>query len=92
MKHFATFTLIIFVFLSRIIGQTQATHTGTVERVWEDGFRLHTGDQTLWVDASELCGDNLPENIAVGDQVSVTGKFGRIEFNASSITDATPPR
>ncbi|MDJ0702393.1 MAG: hypothetical protein QNJ46_03855 [Leptolyngbyaceae cyanobacterium MO_188.B28] len=42
MKHFATLTLIIFVFLSRIIVQAQATQTGTVERLWEEGFRSHT--------------------------------------------------
>ena len=92
MKHSATSALIIFVFLSRIIVQTQVTQTGTVERVWEDGFRLHTGDQTLWVNASDLCGEKLPDNIAVGDRVSVTGEFGRIEFDASSITDSTPSR
>ena len=92
MKHFATLTLIIFAFLPHIIGQAQATHTGTVERVWEDGFRLHTGDQVLWVDASDLCVVNLPDDIAVGDQVSVTGKFGRIEFDASAISEATPSR
>ena len=90
MKHCVTLALIIFAFLPHIIGQAQATHTGTVERVWEGGFRLHTGDQILWVDASDLCGENLPANIAVGDRVSVTGKFGRIEFDASAISNATP--
>ena len=90
MKHFVTLTLTIFAFLPHIIGQAQATHTGTVEGVWEDGFRLHTSDQTLWVNASDLCGEKLPDDIAVGDRVSVKGKFGRIEFDASTISDATP--
>ena len=93
MNRFTTLKLITAGIIAAIalpqIGYTQATHTGTVERVWDDGFRLHTGDQTLWVDASDLYGKNTPGNIAVGDQVSVTGKFGRIEFNASAIADAT---
>ena len=96
MNRFATSTLIAAGILSALtlpqIGHAQATHTGTVERVWEDGFRLHTADQTLWVDASNLYADNTLGNIAVGDQVSVTGKFSRIEFDASAISDATPSR
>ena len=91
MKYFATFTLIVFVVLPRV-SQAHTTHTGTVERVWEDGFRLQTSGHTLWVDASGLRGENLPKNIAIGDRVSVTGRLGRIEFDASSITDATASR
>ena len=96
MNRFATSTLITAGILSALalpqIGHAQATHTGTVGRVWEDGFRLHTGNQTLWVDASNLSTDNTSGNIAVGDQVSVTGQFGRIEFDASAISDTTPSR
>ncbi|MDJ0705009.1 MAG: hypothetical protein QNJ46_17135 [Leptolyngbyaceae cyanobacterium MO_188.B28] len=32
-------------------GYAQTTYTGTVERVWEDGFRLNTGDRSLRVDS-----------------------------------------
>lgn len=91
MKHFVTLTLITFAFLPHI-GQAQATHTGTVEQVWEDGFRLHTAEQTLWVDTANLSGENTPANIAVGDRVSVTGELGRIEFDAAAITVATLSR
>lgn len=94
MNRPTTLTLVTAGIISALslpqIGHAQATHTGTVERVWEDGFRLHTGDQTLWVNASELYGENTPGNIAVGDRISVTGEFERIEFDAFSITDATP--
>ena len=79
--------IVAAIFLPHI-GHTQATYTGTVERVWEDGFRLKTGDRTLWVDARDLYGDNTPGNIAVGDQITVTGEFERIEFDALSIKTA----
>ena len=95
MNHSTTLTLIAGV-ISAIalpqIGHTQATHTGVVERVWDDGLRLQTSEQTLWVDATDLYDNNTPGHIAVGDQVSVTGKFGRIEFDASAIADATLSR
>ncbi len=68
-------------------GHTQVTHVGTVERVWDDGFRLQTSEQTLWVDASDLY-NNTPGHITVGDQVSVSGNFDRIEFDAAAIADA----
>lgn len=74
------------------IGHAQTTHTGRVERVWADGFRLHTGEQTLWVDTANLSGENTPANIAVGDQLKVTGELGRIEFDAAAITIATLSR
>ena len=68
----------------------QTTYTGTVERVWEDGFRLNTGESTLRVDAWELYGDNTPQHIAVGDSITVTGEFDRGEFDAFSVADAAP--
>ena len=94
MNRSATLSFISVGVISAIalpqIGHAQATHTGMVERVWEDGFRLQTADQTLWVDASDLYGNHIPDNIAVGHQVSVTGQFGRIEFDAAAISPATP--
>ncbi|MDJ0706299.1 MAG: hypothetical protein QNJ46_23760 [Leptolyngbyaceae cyanobacterium MO_188.B28] len=95
MNRFATLTLIATGMMAAIsippIGPAQATYTGTVKRVWEDGFRLHIGDRTLWVDAWDLYGDNTLDNIAVGDRISVTGEFERIEFDASSIAVAASP-
>ena len=92
MNRFATLTLIVAGITSAIalphIGHAQATYTGTVERVWEDGFRLHTNDRTLWVNAWDIYGENTPSNIAVGDRITVTGEFERIEFDALSITEA----
>ena len=79
--------IVAAIFLPHI-GHTQATYTGTVERVWEDGFRLNTGDLTLWVDTRDLYGDNTSGNIAVGNQITVMGEFERIEFDAISITSA----
>ena len=61
--------------------------TGTVERVWEDGFRLDTGERTLRVDTWDVYGDNTPQNLAVGDRISVTGEFDGLEFDANSISD-----
>ena len=94
MNHVTPLTLITAGIVSVItlsqISHAQATHTGTVERVWEDGFRLHADDQTLWVDTSDLYGENTPNYIAVGDQIKVTGEFERIEFDASSISVVTP--
>ena len=94
MNRFATLTLIAAGIVSAIalphVGHAKATYTGTIERVWEDGFRLRTGDRTLWVDAWDLYGDNTPGNITVGDQITVTGEFERIEFEAFSISDVAP--
>ncbi|MCG8363841.1 MAG: hypothetical protein MJA27_10990 [Pseudanabaenales cyanobacterium] len=93
MNRFATSTLITAAILSALalpqIGHARATHTGTVGRVWEDGFRLHTADQTLWVDTSNLYADKTPGNINVGDLIQVTGELKRIEFDASAISVAT---
>lgn len=62
--------------------------TGTVERVWEDGFRLNTGDRTLRVDAWDLCGDFTTNQVRVGDRLTVTGEFESGEFDAFSITNS----
>lgn len=63
----------------------QTTHIGTVERVWEDGFRLNTGDRTLRVDAWDVYGDNTASHVATGDQVTITGEFSGREFDAFTI-------
>lgn len=94
MNRFATYTLITSGIVSAIaissVGYAQTTYTGTVERVWEDGFRLDTGDRTLRVDSWAVYGDNTPGNITVGDHIQVTGEFEGREFDAFSITDAAP--
>ena len=61
------------------------TYSGTVERVWEDGFRLDTGDRTLRVDSWDIYGDNTVSNIEVGETISVTGEFSGRDFDAFSI-------
>lgn len=61
--------------------------TGTVERVWEDGFSLNTGDRTFRVDAWRVCGDNTQQNVSVNDELTVEGEFSGGEFDASIITN-----
>ena len=92
MKRFAIVALITvscgsIMALPRI-GQAQTTYTGTVERVWEDGFLLNTGERTLKVDSWSIYGDNTSRNVAVGDRLAVTGEFDGREFDAFSISDA----
>lgn len=70
-----------------VIAQSQTTYAGTVERVWEDGFRLNTGDRTFRVDSWDLYGDRTPQFISVGDSITVTGEFEGGEFDAFSIAD-----
>lgn len=62
--------------------------TGTVERVWEDGFSINTGDRTVTVDAWDVCGDSTQQNVSVGDQLIVAGEFSALEFDASALTNA----
>jgi len=66
--------------------QGNNSFTGTVQRVWEDGFRLNTGNRTIRVDSWDLCGDATARYINVGDQLTVTGEFEWGEFDAMSIT------
>ncbi|MDC0835824.1 hypothetical protein CKA32_004433 [Geitlerinema sp. FC II] len=61
------------------------TVTGTVERVWEDGFRLEAGDRNYRVDSWAVCGDNTASHLAPGDRVTVTGELEFREFDAYSI-------
>ncbi|MEM7760756.1 MAG: hypothetical protein AAF298_21875 [Cyanobacteria bacterium P01_A01_bin.40] len=68
--------------------------TGSVERVWDDGFRLNTGDKpngmasqrTFNVDSWDVYGDDTPENLVEGDQVTVMGEFDDGEFDADSVS------
>ena len=69
------------------VAQAQGnSFSGTVERVWEDGFRLRTEGQTLRVDSWDVCGDNTARNLSRGDRVTVDGEFDGGEFDAFSIT------
>ena len=61
---------------------------GTVGRVWDDGFQLHTGARRITVDAYDLCGDFTHRRIAVGEQLRVTGEFDDGEFDALSLVRA----
>ncbi len=67
--------------------EDDTTITGTVEQVWEDGFNLNTGDDTHRVDSWDVYGDNTPDNVAVGDRLTVTGEFDDGEFDADSISN-----
>ena len=71
------------------LGKTRVVPlTGTVDRVWEDGFSINTGDRTVRVDAWDVCGDNTQQNVSVGDELTVEGEFSGGEFDASAITNA----
>lgn len=63
--------------------------TGTIERVWEDGFSINTGDRSVNVDSWDVCGDNTPQSLSVGDELTVEGEFDDGEFDASAITNAS---
>ncbi|MBD2093393.1 hypothetical protein H6F67_26460 [Microcoleus sp. FACHB-1515] len=67
--------------------QQSGSFTGTVQRVWEDGFSLNTGGRTLSVDSWDLCGDFTARHISVGDRLTITGEFEGGEFDAFSITN-----
>jgi len=71
------------------LSHAQTTYIGTVERVWEDGLRLNTGDRTLRVDTWDVYGDNTPSNVAVGDELTITGEFEGREFDAFNIAGAS---
>lgn len=71
---------------STIQAQSSGSFTGTVERVWEDGFRLNAGDRVLRVDSWDLCGDHTTSYVSVGDRLTVTGEFELRDFDAFSIT------
>ena len=67
------------------LSHAQTTHTGTVERVWEDGFQLNTGDRTLRVDTWDVYGDSTATYVSVGDELTITGEFENGEFDAFTV-------
>jgi hypothetical protein len=77
-----------FVALSAMAERQETAFNGTVQRVWEDGFRLESGDRTLTVDTWALCDDRTAQYLATGDAVSVIGEFDDGEFDAFSLTDS----
>ncbi|MEM9450138.1 MAG: hypothetical protein AAGA75_16600 [Cyanobacteria bacterium P01_E01_bin.6] len=72
--------------------QQDSSFTGTVQRVWEDGFSLNTGDRMLQVDSWDLCGDFTARHVNVDDRLTVTGEFEGGEFDAFSITNSAGDR
>lgn len=78
--------LAAFGIVSSVHAQTSGSFTGTVERVWEDGFRLNTGERTLRVDSWDVCGDFTTRYVTVGDRLTVTGEFDGREFDAFTMT------
>ena len=84
---FVAFTgLFVTASLTPIAQARGNSFSGTVERVWEDGFRLKTQERSLRVDSWDVCGDNTSRNLSRGDQVTVDGEFDGGEFDAFSIT------
>jgi hypothetical protein len=63
-----------------------ASFSGTVERVWEDGFQLRTDSRIIVVDSYDLCGDFTARHISTGEQLSVSGEFDEGEFDAYTLT------
>ncbi|WP_066426702.1 hypothetical protein [Anabaena sp. 4-3] len=75
------------------IAQNQGnSFSGRVQRVWEDGFRLNTGNRAITVDTYDICGDNTTRHISAGEQVTVTGEFDGGEFDAFSVTKTNGTR
>lgn len=84
-------TVLILMGLVGCTGAAQMNNgalTGTVERVWEDGFNINTGDRTIRIDSWSICGDNTRQNVSVGDELTLEGEFSGGEFDASAITNA----
>ena len=77
-----------FVTVSAMAERQETAFDGSVQRVWEDGFRLESGDRTLTVDTWTLCGDRTVQELAPGEQVSLVGEFDGREFDAFTVTKA----
>jgi len=92
MNRFAVSALVVggigTAFLLPSLSHAQTTHTGTVERVWEDGLRLNTGDRTFRVDTWDIYGDNTVRYVSVGDSITITGEFDDGEFDAFTVQPA----
>jgi len=65
-----------------------ASFSGVVERVWEDGFQLSTKERSIAVDSYDVCGDKAARHVVAGERVTVTGEFEEGEFDAFSIIKA----
>lgn len=66
--------------------QTRQSFSGIVERVFEDGFFLNTGDRSIEVDSWDLYRDSTRRYVSSGQQLSVFGEFEGGEFDAFSIS------
>lgn len=59
-------TLTVFAFMSAVffVSGCEVSHaqdtifSGTVNRVWGDGFQLNSGDRSITVNSYDICGDN----------------------------------
>lgn len=80
------FCAIIATGLTSAVQAQDNSFSGTVERVWEDGFRLNTGDRSVRVDSWDVYGDNTARNLSKGDRITVNGEFEGGKFDAFSIT------
>lgn len=69
--------------------QIRLSFSGTVERVWEDGFLLNTGSRTLKVDSWDLYRDSTRRFVSNGQELTVFGEFENEEFDAFSIIHPT---
>jgi hypothetical protein len=91
MLKIASFAFVSLILLNTgsVIAQGQRSSiSGSVEQVWEDGFRLKTSERSVTVDSWEPCGDNTAQNLKAGDEITMTGEFSGGEFDAFSITKA----
>ncbi len=67
--------------------------SGTVQQVWDDGFRLQTArNRRFIVDAYDICGDNVNRLLSVGEQVTVIGEFEGGKLDAFSIINVDGTR
>ncbi|MDY6902124.1 MAG: hypothetical protein SWZ49_29235 [Cyanobacteriota bacterium] len=80
------FCAIVATGLTPMVQARESSFSGTVERVWEDGFRLNTGERSVRIDSWDVYGDNTPRNLSKGDRITVNGEFEGGEFDAFSIT------
>ncbi len=76
---------VLFTVLGSAHGGEQATLKGTVERVWEDGFQLNTGERSVEVDSYDIFGDNTPSRLTAGQRVRVSGEMSGGEFDATAV-------
>ena len=78
--------LLVTASLTSVPQARGSSFSGTIEKVWEDGFRLKTEEHSLKVDSWDVFGDNTSGNLSKGDVVTVDGEFDGGEFDAFSIT------